>query len=122
MKNIKYIAIATLILYFTGSCKKETIAVTKEAAKTEIAAENLATANFTIEGMTCAVGCAKTIEGKLNETEGIQKAVVDFESKIATVSYDKTKCNMTSITSTIEKVAGGDAYKVSKAEVQAVQE
>jgi len=122
MKNIKYIAIATLILYFTGSCKKETIAVTKEAAKTEIAAENLATANFTIEGMTCAVGCAKTIEGKLNETEGIQKAVVDFESKIATVSYDKTKRNMTSITSTIEKVAGGDAYKVSKAEVQAVKE
>ena len=82
---------------------------------------NLATANFTIEGMTCAVGCAKTIESKLIETEGVQEAVVDFESKIATVSYDKTKLNITSLTATIEKVAGGDAYKVSKAEAQVIK-
>jgi Cu+-exporting ATPase len=121
MKNIQNIAIASLILFFTISCKKETTAGAKEVAKTEITAENLATANFTIDGMTCAVGCAKTIEGKLIETEGVQEAVVDFESKIATVSYDKTKLNITSLTSTIEKVAGGDAYKVSKAEAQVIK-
>jgi Cu+-exporting ATPase len=121
MKNIQNIAIASLILFFTISCKKETTAVAKEVAKTEITAENLATANFTIDGMTCAVGCAKTIEGKLIETEGVQEAVVDFESKIATVSYDKTKLNITSLTATIEKVADGDAYKVSKAEAQVIK-
>lgn len=121
MKNIHNIVFATLIVLLTVSCKKET--ATKEVAttKTEIIAENLATANFTIEGMTCAVGCAKTIEGKLIETEGVQEAVVDFESKIASVSYDKTKLNITSLTATIEKVAGGDAYKVSKAEAQVIK-
>ena len=121
MKKIKTIAFALLIILFTESCKKETTIEAKKVNKTEITAENLETANFTINGMTCAVGCAKTIENKLNETEGVQEAVVDFESKIATVSYDKTQLNVTSLTSTIEKVAGGDAYKVSKAEVKSVK-
>ena len=95
MKNIQNIAIATIIVFFSVSCKKEGSLETKDVtkAKTEIAAKNLETANFTIDGMTCAIGCAKTIEGKLIETEGVQEAVVDFESKIATVSFDKTKQN-----------------------------
>lgn len=123
MKKFKNIALATCITLITISCKKEASTETKEIAstKTEIKAENLETASFTIDGMTCAVGCAKTIESKLNETEGVQEAVVDFESKIATVSYDKTKLNVTSLTSTIEKVAGVDAYKVSKAEVKSAK-
>lgn len=123
MKKFKNIALATFITLITVSCKKEASTEIKEVAstKTEIKAENLETANFTIDGMTCAVGCAKTIESKLNETEGVQEAVVNFESKIATVSYDKTKLNVTSLTSTIEKVAGGDAYKVSKAEVKTIK-
>ncbi len=121
MKNIQSLAIATLIVFFAVSCKKETTIAKKEIAKTEIATENLETANFTIEGMTCAVGCAKTIEGKLNETEGVKEAAVDFESKIATVSFDKTIHNVNSVTTIIEKVAGGDVYTVSKAVVQTVK-
>jgi Cu+-exporting ATPase len=123
MKNIQNIAIATIIVFFSVSCKKEASVETKEVTKTktEIAAKNLETANFTIDGMTCAIGCAKTIEGKLIETEGVQEAVVDFESKIATVSFDKTKQNINTISNTIEKVAGGDAYKVSKSEIQTVK-
>jgi periplasmic mercuric ion binding protein len=123
MKNIQNIAIATIIVFFSVSCKKEGSLETKDVtkAKTEIAAKNLETANFTIDGMTCAIGCAKTIEGKLIETEGVQEAVVDFESKIATVSFDKTKQNINTISTTIEKVAGGDAYKVSKSEIQTVK-
>ena len=123
MNNIQNIAIATIIVFFSVSCKKEGSLETKDVtkAKTEIAAKNLETANFTIDGMTCAIGCAKTIEGKLIETEGVQEAVVDFESKIATVSFDKTKQNINTISTTIEKVAGGDAYKVSKSEIQTVK-
>jgi len=107
MKNIQNIAIATIIVFFSVSCKKEASVETKEVtkAKTEIAAKNLETA----------------IEGRLIETEGVQEAVVDFESKIATVSFDKTKQNINTISTTIEKVAGGDAYKVSKSEIQTVK-
>ena len=66
--------------------------------------------------MTCGIGCAKTIEGKLSETEGVGEAKVDFESKIATVKFDKTKQTIESLTKTIEKVGGGDLYKVTKSE------
>jgi len=39
------------------------------------------TASFTISGMTCAIGCAKTIQDELSETDGVQKATVDFDKK-----------------------------------------
>lgn len=118
MKNIKNIAFAIAITLFAVSCKKETTSETKEVAttKTEIAAENLETASFTIEGMTCEVGCAKTIESKLTGTDGVSEATVDFETKVATVKFDKTKQSVESLTKTVEKVGGGDLYKVTKAE------
>ena len=118
MKNIKNIAFAIAITLFAVSCKKETTSETNEVAtaKTEIAAENLETASFTIEGMTCEVGCAKTIESKLTGTDGVSEATVDFETKIATVKFDKTKQSVETLTKTVEKVGGGDLYKVTKAE------
>ena len=118
MKNIKNIAFAITITLFAVSCKKETTPEPKEVttAKTEIAAENLETASFTIEGMTCEVGCAKTIESKLTVTDGVSEATVDFETKIATVKFDKTKQSIESLTKTVEKVGGGDLYKVTKSE------
>lgn len=118
MKNIKNIAFAIAITLFAVSCKKETTPEPKEVttAKTEIAAENLETASFTIEGMTCEVGCAKTIESKLTVTDGVSEATVDFETKIATVKFDKTKQSIESLTKTVEKVGGGDLYKVTKSE------
>ena len=48
--------------------------------------------------------------------KGIGEAKVDFESKIATVKFDKTKQTIESLTKTIEKVGGGDLYKVTKSE------
>lgn len=118
MKNIKNIAFAALITLFAGSCKKEATTEVKKVTltKTEIAAENIETASFTIEGMTCEIGCAKTIEGKLSETVGVGEAKVDFESKIATVKFDKTKQTIESLSKAIEKVGGGNLYKVTKSE------
>ncbi|UOK42900.1 MULTISPECIES: heavy-metal-associated domain-containing protein [Flavobacterium] len=102
------------------SCKKEektaetTATETVAAApKKEIAAQNLETANFQIEGMTCAMGCAATIEKKLTETEGVKEAKVDFDTKTATVSFDKTVNNQESLTKLVEAVADGKTYKVA---------
>ena len=41
-----------------------------------------------IEGMVCAMGCAKIIEKNLNQTKGIKEAKVDFETKKATLIFD----------------------------------
>jgi periplasmic mercuric ion binding protein len=95
------------------SCKKE---------NNDIKAENKVIPNvvvkadkttFTIEGMTCAMGCAKTIETKLSGLDGVQKATVDFEKKTATVEYDAAKQSPEKIVEVVEAVGDGQTYKVS---------
>lgn len=75
-------------------------------------AENLETATFKIDGMTCPMGCAATIEKKLAGMEGVDHAKVDYDSKTATISFDPAKQTAESFVQTVEKIAEG-AYKVS---------
>ena len=120
MKITKTISALALVSLITVSCKKEAetkdVAAEKEnaAPKKEvvIAAENVQTASFEIEGMTCAMGCAKTIEEELGAMEGVQKATVDFDSKKATVIFDKTIQNQDNLTKVVEATADGKTYKV----------
>jgi mercuric ion binding protein len=117
-KSILSIVFASLL--FLG-CKDKTSEDNKEAktettsavAKKEIAAANLQTASFSIKGMVCEVGCAKTIEEDLNKTEGVQKAAVSFDKESATISYDKTVLNPESISKLVEATGDGKTYKVT---------
>jgi mercuric ion binding protein len=121
MNFLKSIASLLLISLLFVSCKEkssETLsnAETEAAApkvKKEIAAANLQTASFNIKGMTCAIGCAKTIEEELNGLDGVQNATVDFEKELATVSFDKQVLNPEKLTKIVEATADGKSYKVS---------
>ena len=113
------LALASLVL---TSCKDNKAEVKTETASTEketpkvkkeIAAENLQTASFTIEGMTCAVGCAATIQEELTALDGVQTAKVDFDKKLATVTFDKTVQNPESLTKVVQDTGDGKTYKVS---------
>ncbi len=67
-----------------------------------------------ISGMTCAVGCAKTIEKMLSETEGVSSAEVDYEKKAAFINYDKAKVSEADLLKAISKFKDGSyAAKVS---------
>ncbi|MCW1148028.1 heavy-metal-associated domain-containing protein [Flavobacterium lacisediminis] len=118
MKNLKNIGLALVIALSFASCKQESKEVAVEETKKEAVSEadlaKMQTASFTIDGMTCAMGCAKSIENKLADQEGVGQAVVDFETKIATVKFDSEKQSLESLTKTIEGVAGGDSYKVKE--------
>lgn len=86
-------------------------------AKTEkevVAAAKPETASFKIEGMTCSMGCAKTIETKLSKMEGVQKATVDFEKKEATVDFDAAVLTKEQIAKTVESTGDGETYKASE--------
>ena len=117
-------SIVTLVLtsiLFVGCKEKETEMAAKETATTaapkvkkEIAAANLQTASFSVEGMTCAVGCAKTIQEDLTALDGVQKATVDFDTKLATVTFDKTVQTPEKLTTVVEAAADGKTYKVLK--------
>jgi Cu+-exporting ATPase len=78
-----------------------------------VAAVKPETATFKIEGMTCAIGCAKTIQEKLAATDGVQKASVDFDKKTATVEFDATKLTPAKLLEAIETTGDGKTYKVS---------
>ena len=119
-KSILTLAFASIL--FVG-CKEKTnetevkeMAETTEAAapkvKKEIAAANLQKASFAIEGMTCAMGCAKTIQDDLADLDGVQEAAVDFDTKLATVSFDKTVQTTETLTKVVEAAADGKTYKV----------
>lgn len=86
----------------------------KTEKKEVVAAVKPETANFKIEGMTCAMGCAKTIETKLSNLEGVQKATVDFDKKEATVEFDATIQTPEKLTKAVETAGDGETYKVSE--------
>ena len=69
---------------------------------------------LTIEGMTCAIGCAATIEKNLQKTTGVASATVDFETKTAWVVYDAKHLNMEAISAVVK--ATGEAYSVTEME------
>ena len=77
------------------------------------------TATFHIEGMSCAIGCAKTIEKKLSEMNGVQKATVDFDKKTAVVDFDATIQTPEKLTKAVESTGDGETYKVSQMKIKA---
>jgi len=112
MKFTKKIALFAFTILSIVSCKKEAT----ETATTEQTQEQpaqLATASFTIEGMSCEVGCANHLEKKLAKLDGVEKAEVDFEAKKATVEYDANKVTPEVLVQTVEGAADGKTYKVS---------
>jgi mercuric ion binding protein len=82
--------------------------------KQAVAAVKPETASFKIEGMTCAIGCAKTIETKLSNMNGVQKVTVDFDKKQATVDFDASVLTPEKITKAVESTGDGETYKVSE--------
>ncbi|WP_053990490.1 heavy-metal-associated domain-containing protein [Mangrovimonas sp. TPBH4] len=70
-----------------------------------------AKAEFSIEGMTCAIGCAKTIEKNISKMDGVKSATVDFDKKLAMVEYDEAKVTPSSLEETVTTT--GTTYKVS---------
>ena len=61
------------------------------------------TATYKVEGMMCSVSCPKAIQKSLKGMDGVKICIVDFESNIATVTYDAEKIDSKKIGDTISK-------------------
>ena len=108
-KKISYIVLSSVL--FLVACSTSSTNETTE--KTEISVENLVVADYAIEGMICAVGCAKTIEEEVGALSGVAVSSVDYESGKAHFEYDKSKLSEKEIIAKIEGLADG-IYKVSE--------
>ncbi len=119
MKNsVKILMLVTLSVLFFESCKKETKTPEKveeiTVTTTEKAPAKIEKTSFKINGMTCAMGCAKVIETKLSGLEGVQKAAVDFDGKTATIEFDSNIQSPEKLMEVVEAVADGKTYTVEK--------
>ena len=98
-KNI-FFAIAIACFMITG-CKEN-----KEVKK-----ENISLA---ISGMSCEIGCAKTIQSKLSKKEGVLAAKVIFTDSIATIAFDANTTSKKDLIAFVDGIAGGNLYKASE--------
>jgi len=87
----------------------------KDVAPTLDPNATYAKVEFSIDGMTCAMGCAKTIEKKMAKMEGVKMAKVDFSKELAMVEYDEAKVTPKSLEEAVAKA--GDMYKVKDLKV-----
>ena len=107
-----------LSIVFLGGCQNKLtpkvieVPIFQESPKKIEALGEKAYAKLSIEGMTCAIGCAVTIEKKLQRTSGIVSAKVDFETNTGWVTYDANMLNLDKIRSVVK--SSGTTYSVSE--------
>lgn len=111
MNILRILLSFVLVLTLFTSCKEEhnpevkTLPVTETVAKKKVLNPDAtyAKAEFNIEGMSCAVGCAAKIEKSFVNMDGIKSAKVDFENEIAQVEYDIDLVNPDKLTERVKK-------------------
>lgn len=97
------------------SCSEEPKKLKNEDVKSGVLQmAEIQTVSFAVSGMTCEIGCAKTIQSKLSKKEGVTDVRVVFSDSIATVSFDGSKTSSIDISSFISGIAGGDAYTATE--------
>ncbi len=117
--SIKVVVFISVLLMF-ASCKKEMANKSEvntnstTTVKKEQLAVNLKKVSIDIEGMTCEIGCARMIQSKLSKVDGIKTANVNFEKKNGIVEFDVNQISEKEIVDVVEKIAGGDLYKIAK--------
>ncbi|MGB3606096.1 MAG: heavy metal-associated domain-containing protein [Psychroserpens sp.] len=120
MTTFKYIAALALTFMSLIACKSnqepeiKTVETSTEintnAAKKLDPNATYAKAEFGIDGMTCAMGCAMSIEKKIAKMDGVKSATVDFEKELAMVEYDEAMVTPKTLEEAVAKA--GDTYKV----------
>ena len=113
--QLKYV-FTFLTVFLLVSCSTS---VNKKEAKTMknqevVNVEEIKNIEVDIEGMTCEIGCARLIQSKLYKKEGVKFADISFENKLGKISFDVNKVSVDEIKEEIQKIAGGDLYKVVK--------
>lgn len=111
MRLVKAFALVLCVSLAFVACESKSEKATD--SKVAVAAQ-METVSLSISGMTCEIGCAKTIQSKLSKKEGINKAKVVFVDSLATVNFDANKISKAEIITFIDGIAGGNMYKATE--------
>lgn len=99
MKTHKILYTIAIACFILTSCQKD------------IKKENVSLA---ISGMTCEIGCAKTIQSKLSKKEGVLDAKVIFNDSIANIEFDANTTSKKELIAFVSGIAGGELYSASE--------
>ena len=113
MKRILFIVAIVSFAFSCDNIKKDAVAGNSEIENSNLA-ENIKNLEVGIEGMTCEIGCARTIQSKLSKVEGVSFAQVSFEHKKGQFTFDANMISQDEIVNKITGIGGGDLYTVSK--------
>ena len=87
MKFLQITALLFIITFSFTACNTEL----KKKPKIEKAStENNQKITFQITGMTCEIGCAKTIQSKLSKKAGITSAKIIYKDSTGLVEFNET--------------------------------
>jgi len=122
MKKLLFLSFSIAVLFIgcgdsnTSSNDAELIEIgpAQKGNQKEVLAENKVEVKMEVEGMTCAMGCAKYIEEKVGGMEGVVASTVNFEERIATFEFDKTTTSPEAIQDFISNIHDGQ-YKAKLA-------
>lgn len=116
MKINNYFLVLTVAsLSFFAACNNPSENNEEEATTTEksvIDASKVLAVDYKIDGMTCKMGCAKTIEKTVAGLNGVVLSNVDFDSEKGHFEFDASIISEKEIITAIENVA--DQYKVEE--------
>jgi len=89
------------------SCKTDKNQVVKQQDST---IANLKTVTVAIQGMTCEIGCAKTIESKISKMEGVSASKVNFDERKGIFTYNSNIATQSDIIKEINELLDGETY------------
>ena len=110
MRTILSVAAAMSLTMASCSNQPEPEATTNNK---ELVMEQPTTMTVSIDGMTCAMGCAATIQKECSKLAGVAESKVDFASKEGSFTFDAAKLSQADLIKCIEGVNGGGAYKAT---------
>ena len=108
-KLVKIGFVSFAIIFSVASCSETTA---QSADTTQEVFENSVMA-MGIEGMTCAMGCARSIETELKNVNGVSSAVVDFESATASINFNPGLVSEAGLLAFVNDYKDG-SYKATK--------
>ena len=108
---MKFLQISSVLFILTFSFTACSTESKKKPEIEEASTENNQKIAFQITGMTCEIGCAKTIQSKLSKKAGITSAKVIYKDSIGLVEYNQNIISKEEISALVNGIAGGNMYR-----------
>ena len=105
--------IVLIVLFVSCNETNKTMKNNNTTVNNKQLTESLKSIEVEIEGMTCEIGCARTIQSKLSKVKGVIYSKVDFETKKGVFTFDSNIITKEALILKIDGIAGGDLYSVS---------